>query len=192
MAKTTKKKLVQVNLGCGTNLPEGFINVDIHRPSNADTSFIEGSVLSIPLDTESVDYVICDQVLEHLAMADVVPALYEMRRVLKKGGRAVIIVPDFEDAVRQWLSINHNSFFNPMVYHYLSEVIYGNQQHEGEFHKTAMCAGFLNYALGVAGFVQKELVFYPANGAVPQYPGVRYSPPEAVCRNAQLIADIIK
>src|SRR5690349_21794127 len=113
------KKLVQANIGCGTNLVEGWINVDIHRPSNLDPKFkgrfLEGNILALPLETESIDYILCDQVLEHLPMADIVPALYEIRRVLKKGSRAVIIVPDFEDAVKQWLSINHNAFFNPLV-----------------------------------------------------------------------------
>ncbi len=186
------KKKVNVNLGCGSNIVEGFINIDCVRPSNADKNFVLGDVLNIPLKDNSVDYIIMDQVLEHIAMADIVPALHQIRRVLKVGGRCVIIVPDFEDAVRSWLKYNVGGSFNPLTYQFFSEVVYGNQMHEGEFHKTPMSPLYLNYALNTAGLVQKEILMYPTDSDVPVYPGIRPAPPQARCRNAQLVADIIK
>lgn len=181
-----------VNLGSGTNIVPGWINIDDFAVPNETKDFLRGNALNIPLKENSVDYILMDQVLEHIAMADVVSVMYEIKRVLKKGGRCVIIVPDFEDAINQWMSIKHNAFFNPLVYQYLSEVVYGNQMHAGEFHKTPMCAGYLNYVCNTVGLVDKEILFYPANGEVPQFPGVRFSPPEARCRNAQLVVDLRK
>lgn len=188
----SKRKVVNVNLGCGTNLVKGWINIDIVRPNNADKSFVEGSIMDIPLEKESVDYIILDQVLEHLPMADVIPAMYEVRRVLKKGGRCVIVVPDFEGAVRQWLDANLNSEFDPMRYRWFSEVIYGNQQHEGEFHKTAMSPRFLHEVMHTVGLNKNTITFWPAFGVIPDYPGMRPYLPNARCRNAQLVCDIIK
>lgn len=186
------KKQVNLNLGCGTNIVKDYINYDLVKPPNADKSFIEGDIRKLPFETDSIDYIICDQVLEHIPMADVPVVLYEIKRVLKKGGRCVIAVPDFEDAVRQWLSVDHNGSFEPMKYHYLSEVIYGNQLHEGEFHKTPMCAGYLHFLLGMVGLPKHELILYPAFGVIPNFPGMRPYSKEARCRNAQLVADIIK
>ncbi len=186
------KKKVNVNLGCGTNIVEGWVNIDMVRPANADKNFRLGDVLNIPLKDGTVDYMLLDQVLEHIPMADIVPALYEIRRALKKGGRCVIIVPDFEDAVQSWLKYNTNSSFNPLTYQYFSEVIYGNQAHEGEFHKTPMSPMYLHYALNTAGLFNNKLIMFPTDAPIPVFPGVRPSPPTARCRNAQLVADIIK
>lgn len=185
-------KKVNVNLGCGSNMAAGFVNIDVVRPDNADKSFKLGDARHIPMHSGSVDYIILDQVLEHIPMADIVPVLFEIRRVLKVGGRAVIIVPDFRSAIEDWQKIDHDTCFNPLVFQYLSEVIYGNQLHEGEYHKTPMTAGFLNYALNTAGMPTKKLTIHPANSPVPMYPGVRPFPPTALCRNAQLVAEVTK
>lgn len=45
----------------------------------------------LPLETSSVDAVVCTQVLEHIA--DPVDALVEFRRVLRPGGRLIVTVP---------------------------------------------------------------------------------------------------
>ena len=180
---------MKLNIGCGSNLVKGFVNMDKFYP-HKDVKV--GDILDTGLKPDSVDYIICDQVLEHLKMADIIPALYEMRRILKKGGKCVIIVPDFEDAVKQWLAQDHNGAFEPMKYHWLSEVIYGNQLHDGEFHKTPMCAGFLHNALNVAGLTKHEISFFPAFGAIPVREGMRPYAKNAVLRNAQLVCDITK
>ncbi len=187
-----KKGKVNVNIGCGTNLVKGFVNIDLVPPSNADDTFKQGSVLELPLENGSVDYIIMDQVLEHLAMDDVIPALHEIRRVLKTGGRCVIVVPDFEGAVNQWLDANLNSTFDPMKYRWFSEVIYGNQAHEGEYHKTPMSPRYMHEVLRTAGLKDNVITFWPAFGEVPKFPGMRPYAPNATLRNAQLVADIIK
>jgi predicted SAM-dependent methyltransferase len=188
---TSKKKTVNVNAGCGSNIVKGWINFDnFYMPEEKD--FIKGDVRNMPLESNSVDYILLDQVLEHMAMADVPVVLYEIRRVLKPGGRCVIMVPDFEDAVKDWLAHDHNGAFEPQKYHYYSEVIYGNQNHEGEFHKTPMCAGYLHFLCNMVGLPKHELTFWPKNGRIPNFPGVRPYKETAVLRNSQLVADIIK
>ena len=167
------------------------MNIDIYDNPGVK-GYLKGDAKNIPLPSDSVDYIIMDQVLEHIAMSDVVPVLYEIRRVLKVGGRCVIMVPDFEGAVKQWLAVDHNGSFNPQVYHYFSEVIYGNQNHPGEFHKTPMCAGYLHFVLGMVGLKKNHIIFFPENGEIPNYPGIRPYSKEARLRNAQLVADIIK
>ncbi len=190
--KKTKQKEVKVNLGCGTSMVEGYINIDFVRPANADKSFLQADILNLPLESNSVDYIICDQVLEHIDMKDVSVALYNIRRVLKVGGRAVIIVPDFEDAVRQWLDARMNIGFTPIKYQWFSEVIYGNQTHAGEYHKTPMCAAYLHYVLDMVGLTKHEISFHPAFGKIPMFPGIRAGYENATLRGAELVADITK
>lgn len=188
-----KNNKICVNLGCGSHIMQGneWVNVDNYVTCNAK-NFVQADITHLPFESDTVDYIICDQVLEHVSMKDVPAVLYEIRRVLKKGGRAVIIVPDFREVVGQWLSFDHDQSFDPVVYNYLSEVIYGNQHHDGEYHKTPMTAGYLNYVLNMVGFVDNTLIKYMAHSPVPNYEGVRPYPPEARCRNAQLVAEIVK
>jgi len=59
----------------------------------AGTSFVEGSVLSLPIASAVVDTVVSIQVLEHLIEPeDARRMLEEIRRVLKPGGSALITV----------------------------------------------------------------------------------------------------
>lgn len=195
MSKKHNSISINVNLGCGdhiipSNATNRWLNIDDYKLTK-NKDFKQGSALAIPLEKESVDYLLMDQVLEHLAMNEVPMALYEVKRVLKKGGRFVITVPDFKSAAEDWLAFNHNEAFNPIVYHYVSEVVYGNQQHAGEFHKTPMSAGYLNFVLKMVGFTNYTLTFAPKNGKMPQLPGGRFNP-EAFLRNSQIIADITK
>jgi len=50
-----------------------------------------GSIYELPFTDESVDFVICSEVLEHLDNPDA--GVKEIHRVLKKGGHAAITVP---------------------------------------------------------------------------------------------------
>lgn len=191
--KNKKNKVLNMNLGCGSHIVEGkdWVNVDNYLLADVP-NFVQADILDLPFESNTVDYIICDQVLEHVAMKDIPTALFNIKRVLKKGGKAVIVVPDFRGAAEQWLALNHNENFEPLSYHYFSEVIYGNQKHAGEFHKTPMSAGYLNYVLNMVGLVNHELIAYPAFGVIPDYPGMRPYVKEARCRNEQLVAVITK
>ena len=181
---------VNVNLGCGTHLIPDWVNID-NSIGFDSPYFLAGDAREIPLLSDTVDYLLCDNVLEHIPMSDIPVVLFEIRRVLKKGGRAIIIVPDFKNAVESWLKANADEQgFNPFTYLYTSEVVYGNQIHEGEFHKTAMSPGFLNYSLKMVGFRQMKMIMHPQFGDAPNYPGVRSA--GKTLRQAEIVCDIIK
>lgn len=182
---------MKVNLGCGTNIVEGFVNIDNYSLHD-NKDFVKGDAKDIPLESDSVDYLLCDQVLEHIPTNDIPVVLFNIRRVLKPGGKCVIVVPDFEGAVRQWLEGVSTKPFDPMTYKWFSDVIYGNQEHEGEFHKTAMTPGFLHYMLNMVGLTNHTITFHPAFGEVPSFEGMRPVAKDSVLRNAQLVAEVVK
>lgn len=187
--KTTPQK-VMLNLGCGVQMLKGFINVDTVKPSNADSSFVLGSVDNLPFESDSVDYAIMDNVLEHIRMADIPKVLFEVRRVLKKGGRFVIVVPDFACLARNFIDISKDSF-NPVMYHWVAETVYGNQHHEGEFHKAPMSPQYLNYLLLMVGFNKFDMIMCPAGGKLPDFPGIIMAE-TGMLRNDQIVADVTK
>lgn len=68
-----------------------------------------GSLLDIPLETNSCLRVYCGHVLEHLEKPDVYVALNEIRRVLKPSGLLMIVGPDWDRTkktdyqVKKWM-----------------------------------------------------------------------------------------
>jgi SAM-dependent methyltransferase len=53
---------------------------------------INGPVVRLPFDDNSIDVVICTEVLEHLTIGT--PLVKEIGRILKKNGKAIISVPN--------------------------------------------------------------------------------------------------
>jgi len=82
--------MVKLNLGCGRKYLDGYVNCDAVESVKTDKVF-DLNVTPYPFEPNSVDEVLMDNVLEHLD--DVVRVIEELHRVLRPGGRAVIIVP---------------------------------------------------------------------------------------------------
>ena len=94
---------VVLDLGCGgKKLHEKMVGVDIRangqmgvganvdRPAAND---VEADVLDLPMDARSVDGILAKHLLEHVI--DPTQALREWRRVLKSGGKLVVLCPDY-------------------------------------------------------------------------------------------------
>lgn len=82
---------IKLNLGCATRLRRGWVNVDC-RPLLGVDKVWDLEVRSWPWADNSVDEIFASHVLEHLA--DPFAALQEIKRVLKPGGKATILVPN--------------------------------------------------------------------------------------------------
>ncbi|HIK01629.1 TPA: class I SAM-dependent methyltransferase [archaeon] len=88
-----------LDVGCG----EGVL-VDELSKSGIDISGLDlnyksklvkrGSILDIPFKANSLDVVLCLDVLEHIDYNGQKKALSEIKRVLKKGGTAIISLPN--------------------------------------------------------------------------------------------------
>lgn len=95
---------MMLNLGCGGHVaPEPWVNVDRslgnkHFPCHPDV--VADVSEGLPFDDDSVDAIYCGHLLEHIDLDRVVPALREMRRVLKPGGRLCVVGPDFDRATK--------------------------------------------------------------------------------------------
>jgi predicted SAM-dependent methyltransferase len=90
-----------VNLGCGSSLHPDWINIDIHpsSPGVLRYDLLQG----LPFENASVDVVYASHVLEHFAKEEGVATVKEIYRVLRRGGLARIVVPDLEQAARNYI-----------------------------------------------------------------------------------------
>ena len=95
-----KKEKVRLDLGCGDNKRRGFIGIDSIKLNDVDV--VHNLNKGIPYKNNSVDEIFTRSTLEHLDNPQFI--LEEIHRVLKKGGKATILVPHFS---------------NPLCYHFM-------------------------------------------------------------------------
>lgn len=69
------------------------IAIDLkYRSTNSDTEYILGDGTRMPFESETFDYILCNQVFEHVPNLE--NLVKEMSRVLKTGGKALITFPN--------------------------------------------------------------------------------------------------
>ena len=104
-----KENKTGADLGCGSGVItrylsahfKEFIGLDIsgnaidycNKKKGSNDSYIKSNLESIPLDNESIDLVICSEVIEHIEKYDTM--LLEIRRILKKGGVLILTTPNY-------------------------------------------------------------------------------------------------
>jgi SAM-dependent methyltransferase len=101
----------RLNWGCGPTPPLGWINADRVRGPNITLSGDIRDGLALPDDC--VDYIVSIHALQDLAYLDVLPALRELRRVLRHGGVLRVGLPDLERAIEAWMRGDAAYFYIP-------------------------------------------------------------------------------
>ena len=107
----TNATVRRLNWGCGTEPPDGWINSDRKEAPGVDLTcdILDG----LPLDDESIDYVVSVHALPELPLDRLVPALQELRRVLRPGGVLRLALPDLERGFRAYVDGDRDYFLVP-------------------------------------------------------------------------------
>lgn len=84
----------RLNLGCGTDIRPGWVNLDCARLPGVDVVH-DLSCLPLPFEAGQFSSICAKDVLEHL---DYIPLLKELHRILQVGGTLEIQVPHFTSA----------------------------------------------------------------------------------------------
>lgn len=116
---------LKLNLGCGSNYVDGWINIDYALGSrlaqNPVFAFLNRRLhlfnvswdrrilihdlrRSLPFENDSIDVIYSSHTLEHLRREDGFRLLTECHRILKTGGIVRIVVPDFEEIATQYVN----------------------------------------------------------------------------------------
>ncbi len=98
----------RLNWGCGSHVAPGWINSDIKDGAGVD--LVADVRHGLPLATGSMDYAVSIHALPELPYPEQVPALEELRRVLKPTGVLRVGLPDLRKGIDAYLSGNESYF----------------------------------------------------------------------------------
>jgi predicted SAM-dependent methyltransferase len=96
-------KKLKLNLGCGIIYKAGYINIDKFDNSVAD---MVRDVDDLPFNSNSVDVIESNHLLEHFDYIHTIYALSEWFRVLKPDGVLILETPDLEKSFKKFISTN--------------------------------------------------------------------------------------
>ena len=139
---------MRVNLGCGLKVIDGWVNMDKY-PIDDRVWYCDVEDV-FPLDDESCDEILLDNVVEHIR--DIPKLIREIDRCLQPGGLVTIITPHFTSASswRDPTHIQHLSFFS---FDYLDSGHRSNYFSANLFVKQK----YLSFPGGIMGLVGRLL-----------------------------------
>jgi len=139
--------MTKLNIGCGLDHKEGWINVDALKELKPDV------VLDIlnpwPWNDASVDEVLVQDILEHFTYEDLQHVMTELTRVTKQGAKVTVRVPHIEKIISQFAN-------DPMVRNLF---LYGATDQTGVFgaHKVGFTPELLTTLFTWYGFTLKNI-----------------------------------
>ena len=156
---------MKLNLGCGDNLLDGYINVDKYDKA-AD---VQADITDLPFEDNSVDKVVAYQVIEHVPYNLNDKLFAEIYRVLKPGGTAILETPDIDVVA---LKILQEGLTDQWVYNLVGEYYrpwdkdrYDDwEHHAGSIHRNPFNFALIERYASNAGFksvTKREPDFYP-------------------------------
>ncbi len=137
----------RLNLGCGWDLREGYLNIDLHEFHNPDL-VADVTELSM-LPAERYREILAQDVLEHLPRTATLPTLVGWNRLLAPGGRLVLRIPSLLDLARLFADPAHQA---PEQQEWLMQCLYGTQAYTGDVHLTSFTRPLLSHYFTEAGF----------------------------------------
>lgn len=99
---------IKLNLGCGNKVKKDFVNIDLNK--HADLRLDLRKIL--PFNENSVDYIYSEHFFEHINYYDytAINCLRDYYRILKKGGKIRIVIPNMENSFIAYVNRDYEYF----------------------------------------------------------------------------------
>ncbi len=136
-----------LNLGCGTDIREGFINIDLY---SEDPRVVYMDLRKLDLPDNCVDLILASDVLMQFSHREIGNVLKEWSRVLKPKGDIIIRCPSLYLQAKAYLE----KVWNADVASYM---IFGPQKRENEYYFCAFDKESITRHLNNAGFEIEEI-----------------------------------
>ena len=136
----------KLNLGCGWDLREGYLNVDLHDFHGPDLVADVTRLEMLPSDAYAE--IIAQDVLEHLPRQSTVEVLQEWSRLLRVGGQLHLRVPSVIDLAELMKLPENQTIAQQELF---VQCLFGTQAYTEDFHYTTFTKPLLLHYLGEAG-----------------------------------------
>jgi predicted SAM-dependent methyltransferase len=143
--KITQQNCRKLNIGCGHDKREGYLNIDVDPACSPDVLIVDGDYSMIP--RRHFEEVVAKDVLEHIAREGSLLALIEWADYLIDGGKLSVQTSSILDiAAKFQMSTTYDEHRN------WTTCLFGTQAHPGDFHYTGFTAVTLKVHMLAAGF----------------------------------------
>jgi len=139
---------MRLNLGCGLDYREGYVNIDMHGVMHkvdmqADVTWLKD------ITDQSCTEILAQDILEHIARPRAINALCEWNRVLRMKGWLTVRVPSLRHLLTLLAAPQRQDI---AMQKQLIQCLYGTQSYEGDYHLNGFTEVTLRYDLEQAGF----------------------------------------
>lgn len=139
---TKETSRVRLNLGAGEKPLKKFINADLRL---LETTDIVCDVRHLPFKESIFNFILGEDILEHLSRYECIPALREWHRVLVAGGKISIKVPNLQTIAMRLMSRAIDGYE-------AARLIYAQQDYPENLHKNGFTPDSLIRELQTAQF----------------------------------------
>ena len=116
---------MKINLGCGSDIKEGYNNIDARNLKNVD---MVKDICLLDFESNSVEEIFASDIIEHFPQNAIRPLLLRFHKWLKPGGKLIIRVPNMVTLAQSLVKEDRPKE--------CIQRIYGGQQYAGNFHKA--------------------------------------------------------
>lgn len=133
----------KLNLGCGRDKREGWINLDVMPELEPD--IVHDLHDPLPFKTETIDHILAQDILEHFTKEKVSEIIEEFARVMKVGATVEIRIPNIDEIIEKFEYDKETR----------NEFLYGTTYETGVFgaHKVGFTPVFITQLLLDSGLV---------------------------------------
>ena len=145
MQSDIKRVPTRLNIGCGHNRIEGYVNIDRMEFENVDLVLdVRHNIL--PFGDESVNEILMFHTIEHIEERYHKAIFKEFHRVLEQDGILFLSYPEFRVCAEYYIA-NYKGMQD-----FWKHTIYGLQREAGDYHVSLMDTEFLVDLLQDCGF----------------------------------------
>jgi len=153
--------MLKLNIGAGRNQrppEEGWVNIDI-VPQEGIQKLIDLEIECLPYGDDSVDEVNMQDFLEHLSKMRQDSFLRDIFRVMKRGSKVFIQMPDIGVAAKRYCGAleNPTELQHNIDGEGLAANLYGGQEYASNFHKWGYDQQSLTNKLEEIGFAIRDI-----------------------------------
>jgi len=157
----------KLNFGCGTNLLDGFLNIDLIKRKGV---YVHNVINRFPLNDDNIEAIYTEHMIEHLKFEQVIFFLKDCYRLLKNDSPIRIATPNLKSFIDFYLGKNEDELKaytefiakrkTEIPIKLLSQVFFLNEIMSNHGHRCVFDFNYLQQVLEYIGFkdIQKSEV----------------------------------